>query len=317
MKKILLTLGLLLAVCAHAAAQESPVKLTGQVVCSDCWFEAKDRAATPYGTAADLTCAADCAKRGIPTALAVRTGEGSSFALYLLEEGRFRVGDKRWLPFMAKQVEVSGATRRAGDRQFFKVDSLTVVGDSPAAQAAAAAVGTEAELVLRDLYGAEQRLSALRGRVVVLNFWATWCEPCRKEMPDLAAIQNDYAALGVQVVGASADEAADRAKVLKFIKEAKVNFPVWTGATSELMPRFGLAPALPGTVLIDREGKIVSASNAPIDAAALRKQLDALLARYEKQARAEAPVAGGHKHAADEHGHGTDEHERGASTVPS
>ena len=63
-----------------------------------------------------------------------------------------------------------------------------------------------------------------------LNFWATYCIPCRKEMPDLAAIQNEYAALGVQVIGASTDEAADRAKVLQFVRETKINFPIWMGA---------------------------------------------------------------------------------------
>jgi thiol-disulfide isomerase/thioredoxin len=80
---------------------------------------------------------------------------------------------------------------------------------------------------LKDLTGIDQRLSAYRGRIVVLNFWATWCVPCKQEMPDLAAIQNEYAAFGVQVVGASADQLADRAKVLEFIKQTKINFPVW------------------------------------------------------------------------------------------
>ncbi len=82
----------------------------------------------------------------------------------------------------------------------------------------------------------------------MLNFWATYCIPCRAEMPDLAAIQNEYAALGVQVVGASTDELKDRAKVLQFVKETKVNFPIWVGATTADMMRFGLGGALPGTV---------------------------------------------------------------------
>ena len=87
-------------------------------------------------------------------------------------------------------------------------------------------------LTLKDPFGTEQRLSALKGRIVFLNFWATYCIPCRKEMPDLAAIQNEYAALGVQVIGASTDEAEDRAKVLQFVKETKINFPIWMGATT-------------------------------------------------------------------------------------
>src|SRR5215475_11429187 len=69
-------------------------------------------------------------------------------------------------------------------------------------------IGAEPELALKDISGVEQKLSALRGRIVVLNFWATYCGPCVKEVPDLVAIQNQYAAHGVQVVGASLDTLA-------------------------------------------------------------------------------------------------------------
>jgi thiol-disulfide isomerase/thioredoxin len=306
----LIAICLLLCAPCVAAAQSPPVKLAGQVVCSDCWFETKDRVKTPYGTASDLKCAADCADKNIPAALAVR--EGDSFTLYQLEDGGYRREGRGWLDVMASMVEAEGTVRREGDKQFLKVGALRVVAPSPAAQAATSAVGTQPELSLRDLSGVEQSLAALRGRVVVLNFWATWCVPCRREMPDLAAIQNDYAALGVQVVGAAADAAEDRAKVLQFIRETKINFPVWTGATAALMPRFGLAPVLPGTVVLDREGRIVSATNAVIKPAELRKQLDALLAAPAKQPTA----ASAEKERADEHGH--EKHEPGdASTVPS
>ena len=96
-------------------------------------------------------------------------------------------------------------------------------------------------------------------------------------MPDLAAIQNAYAPLGVQVVGAAADPLADREKVLQFIKTARVNFPVWLGATTADMQRFGLGVALPGTVVIGRDGKIVSVAPRPITESELKKQLDAML----------------------------------------
>ena len=83
--------------------------------------------------------------------------------------------------------------------------------------------------------------------LVIVDFWATWCGPCKKEMPDLAAIQNSYAAYGVQVIGASADTLAELNAVRQFIKETTVNFPVWLGATTEQMAQFGLGPGLPGT----------------------------------------------------------------------
>jgi thiol-disulfide isomerase/thioredoxin len=315
MRMSLIVICLLLCMSGFAAAQGQTLKLAGQVVCSDCWFESKDRVKTPYGTASDLKCAAECADKNIPAALAVREGDG--FVLYQLEDGAYRREGKGWLAVMASMVEAEGVVRRDGDKMFLKVNALRVVGPSPAAQAAANVVGTRPELELRDLSGVAQSLAGLRGRVVVLNFWATWCEPCRREMPDLAAVQNDYAALGVQVVGASADAAEDRAKVLQFIRETKINFPVWTGATAQLMPRFGLAPVLPGTVVLDREGRIVSSTNAVIKADELRRQLDALLAAPARQP-ADPPAAKDRGERADDHGHGDHADDQGdASTVPS
>jgi peroxiredoxin len=104
-------------------------------------------------------------------------------------------------------------------------------------------------------------------------------------MPDLAAIQNEYAALGVQVVGASADAAEERAKVLEFVKETKVNFPVWMGATVADMTRFGLGAALPGTVIVGRDGKVVRVISGVVNQADLKKQIDAMLAAAERESR--------------------------------
>src|SRR5205085_2555439 len=114
----------------------------------------------------------------------------------------------------------TGTTGTKKDKPFIKVDALTVLAPAIAeSEPEIRVIGTEAELALKDLFGVEQRLSTFRGRIVVLNFWATYCVPCRKEMPDLAAIQNQFAALGVQVIGAAADSAADKPKVMQFIKE--------------------------------------------------------------------------------------------------
>ena len=148
-------------------------------------------------------------------------------------------------------------------------------------------LGKEIDLVLKDPFGSEQRLSTLKGRIVVLNFWATYCIPCRKEMPDLAAIQNEYAALGVQVIGASTDEPESRADVLKFVKETKVNFPIWLGATTTDMIKFGLGAALPGTVIIGRDGRIVNVISGVVNQADLKKQIDSMLATAEKTAAKE------------------------------
>jgi peroxiredoxin len=97
-------------------------------------------------------------------------------------------------------------------------------------------------------------------------------------MPDLAAIQNEFAALGVQVIGASTDELADRQKVLQFVKDTKINFPVWIGATTVDMLRFGLGAALPGTVVVGKDGRIGKVIYGVVNQADLRKQIEAMLA---------------------------------------
>jgi thiol-disulfide isomerase/thioredoxin len=155
---------------------------------------------------------------------------------------------------------------------------LTVTARSLAEREAAKVVGQEVELKLTDLSGSQQSLGSLKGRVVILNFWATYCIPCKSEMPDLAAIQNEYAALGVQVIGASTDEIGDRQKVLEFVKETKINFPVWMGAGTADMLRFGLGSALPGTVVIGKEGQIAKVISGVVNQADLKKQIEAMLA---------------------------------------
>jgi thiol-disulfide isomerase/thioredoxin len=260
---------------AGQVVAQKPVRLEGQLVCSLCWYEA-DRTTTPYGTPADVECAKDCAEKGIPSAVAVKDTAG--YKLYVIEGGRFKKDRKTWLDYIGKQVSITGRVHVKGDKQYVAVDDLQVIASSEGGKTQSAAIGTEAELVLKDLFGVEQKLSANRGKIVVLNFWATWCVPCRQEMPDLAAIQNEYAVLGVQVVGASADTIADRSKVMQFIKETRINFPVWLGATTEDMQRFGLGPGLPGTAVIGRDGKILSLHPSVITQNELRKQIDALLA---------------------------------------
>lgn len=274
MKAIVVIFALHLGFLTTAASGQQPnvVKLKGQVVCSVCWFEADDRKKTPYGNSADIDCALDCSEQKIPQALAVEDEKG--FTLYTLEPGAFKPKGRDFIDLVPKMVEVEGELRTEKDKRFIRVNSLTVLKQTPTKPIP---VSDDAVLALKDLTGAEQTLAALNGRVVVLNFWATWCVPCKKEMPDLAAIQNEYAPLGVQVIGAAGDAQTDSAKVLKFTREFKVNFPVWLGATTNDMKRFGVGQLLPATVIIDRSGKIVWRQIGIIKPAELRKELDKLL----------------------------------------
>ena len=295
MKQLLMAAVLLLLISVSATSSQStrpgPVKLEGQVVCCmDCWAKA-DRKTTPYGTRDDLDKAVECVGNGDPTLLAVANPQGE-VTFYELQAGKYKRPGKNWLEYIGKLVSVQGVTGKKKDSLFIKVDSLTVLAEPIAAtQPEVNVMGTEVDLTLKDLSGVEQRLSAYRGRVVVLNFWATYCVPCLKEMPDLAAIQNHYAALGVQVIGAAADTAADKQKVLQFIKSSKVNFPVWLGASAADMQLFGLGSALPGTVVIGRDGKIAARFRGIIKPAELKKQLDSLLAAAEKESNQQVAAA--------------------------
>lgn len=257
-----------------------PARLEGQVVCcAECWAAA-DRTKVEFGTAEDLLKAKSCVEGGDPTLLAVR--ERDKFTLYQLEPAKFRLPGKNWLEFIGKRVAVTGNVQKKKNVSVIRVDTLEVVAASLAERQASTTIGKEIELVLKDPFGTEQRLSSFKGRIVILNFWATYCIPCRKEMPDLAAIQNEYAALGVQVIGASADEPEDRDKVLQFAKETKVNFPIWIGASTVDMMKFGLGTALPGTVIIDKDGRVARVISGVINRADLKKQLDSMLATAER-----------------------------------
>ena len=274
--KFFFALILVLVSAASLYAQNSATRLEGQVVCcAECWAEA-DRNKVEFGTAEDLLKAKSCVEGGDPTLLAVREGEG--FKLYQLALGKFRLPGKNWLEFVGKRVAVEGAIQTKKDVTSVRVDKLEVLGPSIAEREAAKLINQTVDLTLKDLSGVDQSLQSLKGRVVVLNFWATYCIPCRTEMPDLAAVQNEFAPLGVQVIGVSTDPITDRNKVLQFVRETKVNFPIWLGGSSADMLRFGLGAALPGTVIINREGKITKIISGVINQATLRKEIELLLA---------------------------------------
>jgi thiol-disulfide isomerase/thioredoxin len=102
-----------------------------------------------------------------------------------------------------------------------------------------------------------EKLEAHKGKIVVLNFWAAWCKPCRKEVPLLMELQRQYESRGVQVVGACTDDAKDRDKAEEFLRNNAVTYPVWFGLSDEDMKPLGLGSAIPATAIFDKEGKRV------------------------------------------------------------
>lgn len=109
-------------------------------------------------------------------------------------------------------------------------------------------------LHLVTLNGRAIRLSALRGKVVLLNFWATWCGPCRMEIPEFERLQREYPGR-LQVIGLSIDD-SPAAEVAAFAKRLAINYPV-VMASNAMQAKFGAIPAVPTTFVIDPRGQIV------------------------------------------------------------
>jgi thiol-disulfide isomerase/thioredoxin len=110
------------------------------------------------------------------------------------------------------------------------------------------------KLELRDVEGRALRLSDYKGKVVLLNFWATWCAPCRAEIPDLVKWQREYKSKGLQVIGVTYPP-EELAEVREFIKSIKVNYPVALG-DEQTKAMFDEGETLPVTVVIDKDGMI-------------------------------------------------------------
>ena len=101
------------------------------------------------------------------------------------------------------------------------------------------------------------KLSQYRGKVVILNFWATWCGNVKRELPMLVEEQERYRDRGVVVIGASLDDATTVKRVRPFAKKEKIDFPIWIGATVDHLEKLGLGQAIPATAFFDRDGNLV------------------------------------------------------------
>jgi len=111
-------------------------------------------------------------------------------------------------------------------------------------------------LELTDLEGNTVSLAALKGKVVIIDFWATWCPPCREAIPDLIDLKKQYGAKGLEVVGISLDDNGSRI-LPRFVHDFGINYPVVIGS-EEIAAAFGGILGLPTTFIVDRDGMIRS-----------------------------------------------------------
>ena len=138
------------------------------------------------------------------------------------------------------------------------------------------------EVALTNSKGRSINLSAYKGRVVLLDFWATWCTGCKEEIPWFMEFQDKYNKTGLTVVGASLDD--DGWKSVKpFLQEHKINYRIVIG-TFESAKQFGVDKGMPVSVLIDRTGKIADLHPGMVDKNAFEHEIQALLKETPKNA---------------------------------
>jgi thiol-disulfide isomerase/thioredoxin len=128
---------------------------------------------------------------------------------------------------------------------------------------------------LTDLNGRNVSFSDFRGKVVILDFWATWCVPCRVEIPHFVELQKQYGAKGLAVIGVSLDEQGPDV-VKRFVKQFEVNYSMVIG-NEKMAEKYGGIVALPTTFVIDRQGRIVSQHIGYDEKAVFEREIQSLL----------------------------------------
>jgi peroxiredoxin len=143
------------------------------------------------------------------------------------------------------------------------------------ARSAVAEHGPAPDFSLPTLTGESLALSSYRGKVVLLDFWATWCTPCRDEIPRLVDLQNKYGGQGLQIIGVSMDDSAD--PVRDFSQKFKMNYPVVMG-NAKIGALYGGVLGLPINFVIGRDGRIDSRHIGATDVAVFEKEITQQLA---------------------------------------
>jgi thiol-disulfide isomerase/thioredoxin len=140
----------------------------------------------------------------------------------------------------------------------------------------------QANFSLADLQGQQHKLADYHGKVLVVNFWATWCGPCKHEMPLFSDAEKHYGADRVQVVAVSLDDKTTQNKIPGFAEKEKMSFPILL-ADTDTMKKLGMGEALPATLFIDGNGQVVARVLGEISKSELHARLDYMLGKSDKE----------------------------------
>jgi len=133
---------------------------------------------------------------------------------------------------------------------------------------------------LKDINGKDVKLSSLKGKVILLDFWATWCEPCKVEIPWFAEFQTKYGARGFQAVGISVDDTVEKLK--PYVAKYKMNYPVLVGLNhDDVQNAYGPLWGIPVTTLISRDGKLCVKHSGLSSKQNFEKEIEALLTPFD------------------------------------
>lgn len=158
-------------------------------------------------------------------------------------------------------------------RNLFVITMLTL---AVAFSASAFAQRKAPNVIFTTADGKTHDLSKLKGKVVIVNFWATWCGPCRVEIPDFIDVYKSYKSKGVEIIGVSLDRDGWE-KVTPFVQKHNINYPVVMG-NGEIARKFSNFNAIPTTFIIDKNGTIIEEHTGVLTKAQLEAKLKPLLA---------------------------------------